>query len=122
MPERRPYYQLSFWAPAAVSLVLGAMVALLAVGYIRQSSLQKTAAIALEKAEQASVEARRAANRGERARDEAEALVGFVLDDLRNDLSDIDRSDLLLRAAETALRYFERLPTELACFPFHARP
>ena len=103
----------AFWGPTAFSLILGAMVAVLGVGFTRQSALREVAAKAQAEAETASAEARRAANRGERARDEAEALAGFVLDDLRDDLAAIGRSDLLARAAEQAAGYFDRLPAEL---------
>jgi tetratricopeptide (TPR) repeat protein len=100
-------------AAACFSAVLALLATLLAVGYVRQKELQKAAEKESLRAHQAAIEARNAANRRLRARDQAEELVGFLLDDLRDELLQLNRSDLLGAAAEKAVTYFDQLPPEL---------
>jgi tetratricopeptide (TPR) repeat protein len=100
-------------AAASVSAVLGVLATLLAVGYVRQKELQRTAHAETLRANVAAKEARDAANRRARARDQAEELAGFIIEDLRDELIQINRSDLLEAAAAKAVAYFENLPPEL---------
>ena len=100
-------------ATAGVSAVLGVLATLLAIGYVRQKELQKTAHRESLRAQKAATEARDAANRGNRARDQAEELAGFILDDLRDELYQLGRSDLLAAATERTVAYFDHLPPEL---------
>jgi tetratricopeptide (TPR) repeat protein len=108
-------------AAAGVSGVLAVLATLLAIGYFEQTKLQRVAHQESLRAQQAAAEARAAANRGFRARDQAEDLVGFLLDDLRDELFQIDRSDLLGAAAEKAVTYFDQLPPELVTPESQAR-
>ncbi|MGB6223268.1 tetratricopeptide repeat protein [Haloferula sp.] len=55
----------------------------------------------------------RAANLGNRAREQAEDLAAFMLDDLRDQLVPLGRTELLGDAANRTLEYFENLPPEL---------
>ncbi|HWN95357.1 MAG TPA: tetratricopeptide repeat protein [Methylomirabilota bacterium] len=100
-------------AAASVSAVLGVLATLLAVGYIRQKELQRAAHVETLRANAAAEEARDAANRSARARDQAEELAEFIIEDLRDELIQINRSDLLEAAAQKAVGYFENLPPEL---------
>ncbi|MDP0490209.1 MAG: tetratricopeptide repeat protein [Verrucomicrobiota bacterium JB023] len=58
-------------------------------------------------------EARRTANLGNRAREQAEDLTSFILDDLRFELIALGRTDILGESARRSLDYFENLPPEL---------
>lgn len=58
-------------------------------------------------------EVRRAANLGNRAREQAEDLAAFMLDDLRGQLQPLGRTDILADASRRTLEYFENLPPEL---------
>jgi len=100
-------------ASAVVSAVLSVLATLLGIGYVRQRELQKAAQRETIRANEAAEAARAAANRRARARDQAEELAGFILDDLRDELNEINRSDLLEAAASKAVAYFENLPPEL---------
>jgi tetratricopeptide (TPR) repeat protein len=64
---------------------------------------------------------RQLANRGLRARDQAEELARFLLDDLRDELYQLGRSDLLLAATERAVAYFDHLPPELVTHESQAK-
>ena len=48
--------------------------------------------------------------RARQAREDAEALVEFMVDDLRESLEDVGRLDLLDSVGQEVVRYFERLP------------
>ena len=100
-------------AAAAVSAVLGVLATLLGVGYARQKELRRAAHAESLRANAAAEEARDAANRRARARDQAEELAEFIIEDLRDELIQINRSDLLEAAAQKAVAYFENLPPEL---------
>lgn len=100
-------------AAAAVSGILAVLATLLAIGYLEQRKLRDSAIEETRRAGAAAEEARNAANRGLRARDQAEELAGFLLDDLRDELYQLGRSDLLLAATERAVAYFDHLPPEL---------
>jgi len=100
-------------AAGAVSAVLSVLATLLAIGYVRQKSLREAAQKESLRANEAAVRARDAANRGTRARDDAEELARFLLDDLRDELDMIGRSDLLVAAASKTVAYFDSLPPEL---------
>jgi tetratricopeptide (TPR) repeat protein len=100
-------------AAAGVSAVLGVLATLLAIGYVRQKELREAAHQESLRARRAAADAREAANRGTRARDQAEELAGFLLDDLRDELYQLGRSDLLLAATERTVAYFDHLPPEL---------
>ena len=114
MPTRGEAGQWRFIAAAAgVSGVLAVLSTLLAVGYLKQRNLQELAHQESLRAQQAAAEAREEANRGQRARDQAEELAGFLLDDLRDELNQLGRSDLLNAATERTVTYFDLLPPEL---------
>jgi tetratricopeptide (TPR) repeat protein len=100
-------------AAAGVSAVLGVLTMLLAIGYVRQKELREAAHQETLRANEAAARARDAANRGARARDQAEELAGFLLDDLRDELYQLGRSDLLIAATERTVAYFDHLPPEL---------
>jgi len=100
-------------AAAGVSGVLAVLSTLLAIGYFEQKKLRETAHQESLHAQKAAAEARHAANRRQRARDQAEELAGFLLDDLRDELYQLGRSDLLLAATERTVAYFDHLPPEL---------
>jgi tetratricopeptide (TPR) repeat protein len=100
-------------AAAGVSALLSVLATFLAIGYIRQKELRQTALKETLRANEAATMAQDAANRRNRARDQAEELVGFILDDLRDELDQIRRTDLLVAAAEKAVAYFDNLPPEL---------
>jgi tetratricopeptide (TPR) repeat protein len=100
-------------AAAAVSAVLGVLTTLLAIGYVRQKELQEAAQRESIRANHAAEKARDAANRRARARDQAEELAGFIIEELRDELIQINRSDLLEAATAKAVAYFENLPPEL---------
>ena len=100
-------------AAAAVSAALSVLATLLALGYVRQKELQQAARSESLRATKAAAEAQAAANRRLRARDQAEELAGFLLDDLRDELIQLNRSDLLGAAAEKSVAYFDRLPPDL---------
>jgi tetratricopeptide (TPR) repeat protein len=100
-------------AAAGVSAVLGVLTTLLAIGYFRQKELQRSAHTESLRVQEAAAQARDAANRGLRARDQAEELAGFLLDDLRDELYQLGRSDLLVAATERTVAYFDHLPPEL---------
>lgn len=100
-------------AAAGVSAVLGVLTTLLAIGYVRQRELREAAHQESLRARQAAADAHDAANRGARARDQAEELAGFLLDDLRDELYQLGRSDLLAAATERTVAYFDHLPPEL---------
>jgi len=100
-------------AAAGISATLAVLSTFLAVGYFREKELQEEAHQESLRAQRAAVEARDAANRGWRARDQAEELAGFLLDDLRDELYQLGRSDLLLAATERTVAYFDHLPPEL---------
>lgn len=106
---------------AAVSAVLGILATLLAIGYFRQRDLLLAAHRESARAADAADAARAAANGGLRARDQAEELVGFLLDDLRDELFQLNRSDLLGATAEKAVTYFDQLPPELVTTESQAR-
>ncbi len=55
-------------------------------------------------------ELRRAVERADRARDDAEGLIGYMLGDLRQKLEPVGRLDVLDGTGEKALAYFDRLP------------
>jgi tetratricopeptide (TPR) repeat protein len=98
---------------AVVSAVLSVLATLLALGYVRQKELRQAARSESLRASKAAAEAQAAANRRLRARDQAEELVGFLLDDLRDELIQLNRSDLLGAAAEKSVAYFDQLPPDL---------
>jgi len=100
-------------AAAGISAVLGVLAMLLAIGYVRQKELREAAHQESLRATEAAARARDAANRGTRARDQAEELAGFLLDDLRDELYQLGRSDLLVAATERTVAYFDHLPPEL---------
>ena len=100
-------------AAAAVSAVLGVLTTLLAVGYVRQKELQQASQRESIRANHAAEEARDAANRRARARDQAEELAGFIIEELHDELIQINRSVLLEAATAKAVAYFENLPPEL---------
>lgn len=100
-------------AAAGVSAVLGVLATLLAIGYVRQKELREAAHQESLRANEAATRARDAANRGTRARDQAEELAEFILDDLRDELYQLGRSDLLAAATERTVAYFDHLPPEL---------
>ena len=100
-------------ASAGVSAVLGVLTTLLALACFRQAELRKTAQAEGFRANEAAARARDAANRGTRARDQAEELAGFLLDDLRDELNQLGRSDLLVGATERTVAYFDQLPPEV---------
>jgi len=100
-------------AAASVSALLGVLATLLAIGYARQKELREAAYQESLRANEAAARARDAANRGTRARDQAEELAGFLLDDLRDELNQLGRSDLLNAATERTVAYFDHLPPEL---------
>lgn len=100
-------------AAAVVSAALSVLATLLALGYVRQKELRQAAHRESLRASKAAAEAHAAANRRLRARDQAEELVAFLLDDLRDELVQLNRSDLLGAAAGKAVTYFDQLPPEL---------
>ena len=108
-------------AAAAVSAVLSVLATLLALGYVRQKELQQAAHSESLRATKAAADAHAAANRRLRARDQAEELVGFLLDDLRDELIQLNRSDLLGAAAEKSVAYFDQLPPDLVTPESQAR-
>jgi tetratricopeptide (TPR) repeat protein len=114
MPASSDQHQWRIIAAATgVSAVLGVMTTLLAIGYVRQRELHEAAQAEGLRANAAAARARDAANRGLRARDQAEELAGFLLDDLRDDLNQLGRSDLLVAVTERTVAYFDHLPPEL---------
>jgi tetratricopeptide (TPR) repeat protein len=100
-------------AAACVSGALAVLSTLLAIGYLEQRKLREIAGQETRRANEAAALARDAANRGMRARDQAEELAGFLLDDLRDELNQLGRSDLLIAAAEKTVAYFDHLPPQL---------
>lgn len=100
-------------AAAGLSGALAVLSTLLAIGYLEQRKLRETAHQEFLRARAAAAEVREAANRGLRARDQAEELAGFLLDDLREELYQLGRSDLLVAATERTVAYFDHLPPEL---------
>ena len=101
------------FAAGAVSAALSVLATLLAIGYTRQTELKKAAQQESLHASEAAESARAAANRRARARDQAEELAGFIIQDLRDQLIQIDRSDLVEAAAQKAVAYYDNLPPEL---------
>jgi tetratricopeptide (TPR) repeat protein len=63
----------------------------------------------------------RAVARADRARDDAEGLIGFMLGDLRQRLEPVGRLDVLDGAGEQALAYFDRLPPNERTDPVRVR-
>jgi len=49
-------------------------------------------------------------NRAQASRENAERLVTFLIDDLREPLRDLGRLDILMRVATEAIKYFEEVP------------
>ncbi len=98
---------------ALVSGALSILASLLGVAYLKQRDLREEATAAVARAEAAAATARAEANKGERAREQAQDFVGFMMKDLRKALVPIGRSDVLEKIAEEALDYFENLPPDL---------
>lgn len=96
-----------------LSAVIGGLVASLAVAWVRQHREAGEADRARADAEAQGERARQAANRAVRAREQAEELAGFILDDLRDELIPIGRAGVLAAAAERTVAYFEGLPPDL---------
>ena len=80
-------------------LAAGAAVAVLAVGLAVVSWL--------------ALDARRARDEAEKRRQQAEGLIGFMLEDLRPKLENVGRLDLLDAVGDRALTYFAAVPEEL---------
>ncbi len=80
-------------------LAAAAAVAVLAVGLAVVSWL--------------ALDARRARDEAERRRQQAEGLIGFMLDDLRPKLEGVGRLDLLDAVGDRALAYFAAVPEKL---------
>lgn len=97
---------------AAAGVSLAVVATLLTVGYFRQQELEQTVEVLEERLESAEVEARDAANRTTRAREQATELIDFFVENLREELEPIGRTDIIESAASQAEAYFESLPPD----------
>ncbi|MEZ5302066.1 MAG: tetratricopeptide repeat protein [Verrucomicrobiales bacterium] len=100
-------------AVAAASALLSALGSLMVIGLIRQRDLEKSVAAARAESEARAAEARTEANAARRARDQAEELVRFIFEDLRDELEPVGRTEVVESVAQKALAYYENLPPEL---------
>ncbi len=83
----------------AASVLLAVVLAVVAVKYL---SDQRAAQLRLEQQRNAAIA----------ARDQAEGLTAFMLEDLTPDLESLGRLDLLDQVAQNALEYYESVPAE----------
>ncbi len=97
---------------AAAGVSLAVVATLLTVGYFRQRELEQTVEVLERGLELAEIEARDAANRTTRAREQATELIDFFVENLREELEPIGRTDIIESAASQAEAYFESLPPD----------
>lgn len=93
--------------------LLTAIIAVLGKAYLDQKASRKEAAAQAVKAENAARAARQETNKGERAREQAQDLVGFIMQDLSEALAPLGQSEILESVSRETLAYFENLPPDL---------
>ncbi|MGI9243294.1 MAG: tetratricopeptide repeat protein [Verrucomicrobiales bacterium] len=113
MPGRKPEQAWrSVISAAAAGVTLAVVATLLTVSYFRQHELGRTVDDLERRLGQAEIEARDAANRTTRAREQATELIDFFVGNLRDELEPIGRTDIIESAASQAEAYFESLPPD----------
>ena len=105
--QRQRLYRRLFVAATIAALALAGIVGWQRTLVAKQRTLGRERFAQLERT-------RRDANLGNRAREQAEDLAAFMLDDLRGQLVPLGRTGILGDAARRTLDYFENLPPELA--------
>lgn len=100
-------------AAALLAGILTAVIAFLGKAYLDQKASREEAAEQAEKAEMAARAARQETNKGERAREQAQDLVSFIMQDLSEALAPLGQSELLESVSRETLTYFENLPPDL---------
>ena len=95
-----------------MSVALAVVSTLLIAGYFRQWELGRKVVDLEARLHSAEIEARDAANRTTRAREQATELIDFFVENLREELEPIGRTDIIESAASQAEAYFERLPPD----------
>jgi tetratricopeptide (TPR) repeat protein len=100
-------------AAALIAACLTLIAAFLGKAYLEQKSLRQEAAANATRAESAAKAARLEANKGERAREQAQDLVRFIMRDLSDALVPIGQSEVLESVSQQTLTYFENLPPDL---------
>lgn len=106
--ENRPVF-----AAALIAGILTLITAFLGRAYLQQKDLQKEAATNAARAEAAAKSAQLEANKGERAREQAQDLVRFIMRDLSEALVPIGQVEVLESVSRQTLAYFENLPPDL---------
>ncbi|MCB1095324.1 MAG: tetratricopeptide repeat protein [Verrucomicrobiae bacterium] len=97
---------------ALIAAFLGAATTVALLNRSRNEDLSAIARTEHQRATNAIAAAQRNTNQANRAREQAEELVDFILDDLRTGLLPIGRTELLSAASERAAAYFENLPPD----------
>lgn len=97
---------------ALVAATLGAALTVAILHRGRSEALRDQAIREQQRADQAIAAARSKSNQANRAREQAEELVDFILEDLRTELLPLGRTELLSAAGERAAAYFENLPSD----------
>jgi len=100
-------------AAAFIAACLTLIAAFLGKAYLEQKKLREEAAANATRADSAAKAARLEANKGERAREQAQDLVRFIMRDLSEALGPIGQSELLESVSQQTLTYFENLPPDL---------
>ncbi|MEN8681609.1 MAG: tetratricopeptide repeat protein [Akkermansiaceae bacterium] len=100
-------------AAALIAACLTLIAAFLGRAYLEQKALRTEAAASATRAESAAKAARLEANKGERAREQAQDLVRFIMRDLSEALVPIGQSEVLESVSKQTLAYFENLPPDL---------
>ncbi|WP_411845394.1 tetratricopeptide repeat protein [Roseibacillus persicicus] len=90
------------------------LVALIAANLFWQTEKKRLAETELAQTQETLDRVRQDANLGNRAREQAEDLATFMLEDLRDQLIPLGRNDLIAQSAERTLNYFDNLPPALA--------
>jgi len=104
-----------------VSMLLAGTGAVAVIGWHRARKAGEEAGNLRTRLEELDRQGRMEADRGRRAREQAEELTGFVFSELRGKLDAIGRTDLLESAGQRALAYYDNLPPELRTLESESR-
>jgi len=100
-------------AAAVICGLFSTLSALLWLAYQDQRNLRKSAAEEAARAEAAATSAIQAANKGQRAREQSQELVGFIMQDLQDALIPIGQAEVFESVARQTLSYYHNLPPDL---------